>query len=57
MPKPSGKPISIIQGLEIYVTQSPSKTKRGKDRVWISVRQANPKKMESGRIALLCKRF
>ena len=42
MPKPSGKPIKIVDGLEIYVSEKKSKTGRGKDRIWISVRQDNP---------------
>ena len=44
MPKPSGKPIKIVDGLEIYVSKKKSKTGRGKDRIWISVRQDKPKK-------------
>jgi len=44
MPKPSGLPVYKVQGLEIYVTKAPSKTKKGKDRIWISVRQPAPKK-------------
>ena len=44
MPKPSGPPIVDIRGLKIYVTDEPSVTKRGKDRIWISVRQSSPKK-------------
>lgn len=43
MPKPSGLPVYKVQGLEIYVTKEPSKTKKGKDRIWISVRQSTPK--------------
>jgi hypothetical protein len=44
MPKPTGPSIKNVQGLEIYVTNEPSKTKKGKDRIWISVRQSKPKK-------------
>jgi len=44
MPKPTGPPVAIVEGLEIYVTKVPSKTGGGKNRVWISVRQAKPKK-------------
>ena len=45
MPKPPGSEhIKTVQGLEIYVTQEPAKTERGKDRIWITVNQANPKK-------------
>jgi hypothetical protein len=44
MPKPSGLPVHKVQGLEIYVTKQSSKTKRGKDRIWISVRQPTGKK-------------
>jgi hypothetical protein len=43
MPKPTGPPIKNVQGLENYVTNEPSKTKKGKDRIWISVRQSRPK--------------
>ena len=43
MPKPKGKPIKKIEGLEIYVELKKAKTK-GKDRLWVSVRQDNPKK-------------
>ena len=44
MPKPLGPPVATAEGLEIYVTREPSVTKRGKDRIWVSVRQAKPKK-------------
>jgi hypothetical protein len=44
MPKPTGSPIKTVDGLEIYVTEGPSKTGTGKDRIWVSVRQAKPKK-------------
>jgi hypothetical protein len=44
MPKPSGQPIAKVQGLEIYVTSKPSVTRRGRDRIWVSVRQSNSKK-------------
>lgn len=44
MPITRGLPVKIDDGLEIYVTKAPSKTGRGKDRIWISVRQAKPKR-------------
>ncbi len=44
MPRPTGVPVTTVDGLEIYVTRAPSITGRGNDRVWISVRQAEPKK-------------
>ena len=43
MPTPPGKPIKIVEGLEIYVTQKKAKTPKGKDRIWVSVRQKRPK--------------
>jgi len=46
MPKkmPGAKLVTKVQGLEIYVTNERAKTKRGKDRMWLSVRQSDPKK-------------
>ena len=44
MPKPKGQLISTVDGLEIYVNKSLSKTGTGKDRIWVSVRQVKPKK-------------
>ncbi len=44
MPKPKGPPITTVDGLEVYVSKEPSKTGRGRDRVWVSVRQETPKK-------------
>jgi len=43
MPKPRGKPIENVDGLEIYVLKCPSKTGKGKDRIWVCVRQKKPK--------------
>lgn len=42
MPKVSGKPIASVSGLDIYVKSMPAKRK-GKDRIWIQVRQNAPK--------------
>ena len=44
MPKPEGKPVREIEGLKIYVIKKEARTGRGKDRIWISVRQDRPKK-------------
>lgn len=44
MLKVSGPPIAKVQGLEIYVTSQPSKTGKGRDRIWVHVRQSRPKK-------------
>lgn len=44
MPKLPGAPIYSVKGLDIYVTSFPAKTETGRDRILISVRQANPKK-------------
>lgn len=43
MPKVSGKPIASVNGLDIYIRSQPAKRK-GKDRLWIQVRQKEPKK-------------
>jgi hypothetical protein len=40
----SGPPIRNVQGLEIYVTNQPSKTGKGRDRLWIHIRQRKSKK-------------
>ena len=37
------KPITIFEGLKIYGCYRPAR-KRGKDRIWISIRQDSPKK-------------
>ena len=42
MPKVSGKPIASVNGLDIYIQSMPAKS-RGKDRLWIQVRQNTPK--------------
>ena len=44
MPKLKGPADLSVDGLDVYVIRAPSKTGRGKDRVWISVRQDVPKK-------------
>jgi hypothetical protein len=44
MLKVSGPPVANVQGLEIHFTNHPSKTGRGKDRLWLHVRQSKPKK-------------
>ncbi len=45
MPKPKkGTLITTVKGLQIYVKESPSKTGTGRDRIWVSVRQAGSKK-------------
>lgn len=38
-----GKPVYTYQGIEIYVNPQPAKTKKGKDRVWIHIRQDDAK--------------
>jgi hypothetical protein len=42
--KIGGKLVHEYQGLTIYVSPRPAKTARGKDRVWIQIRQSDPKK-------------
>jgi len=44
MPRPTGSPIKTVDGLEIYINEQRSKTGTGKDRIWVSVRQAGTKK-------------
>lgn len=43
MPKVIGSPVARFHGLDIYATLQPSKTGKGKERIWIQVRQADPK--------------
>jgi hypothetical protein len=43
-PKIKGKPACEHEGLEIYVNPAPAKSTKGKDRVWIHIRQNDPKK-------------
>jgi len=35
--------IAEVEGLEIFVTPLKAKTSKGKDRIWVSVRQKEPK--------------
>jgi hypothetical protein len=44
--KIAGKPVYSYQGLDIYVNPQPAKTKRGKHRVWIHIRQEDPRLWE-----------
>jgi len=44
MPRPIGTLIETVEGLKISVARAPSKTGKGKDRIWVSVRQDEPKK-------------
>ncbi len=39
-----GRLIGRHEGIEIYVTPNNAKTQKGKDRVWIQIRQRTPKK-------------
>jgi hypothetical protein len=43
MPKVTGAPIARFHGLDIYATLLPSKTGKGKERIWVHVRQAGQK--------------
>jgi hypothetical protein len=42
MPKVKGEPVLRVEGLEIYVNHFPAK-REGRDRVWVQVRQKQPK--------------
>ena len=44
MTKITGKSIWSKQGFNIYLKSKKSKTGKGKDRVWIHIRQTKPKK-------------
>jgi hypothetical protein len=37
-------PVHTYEGLSVHVTPKPAKTGKGKDRVWIQVRQDQPTK-------------
>ena len=43
MKKISEKPVWSKKGFNIYVKTKKSKTGKGKDRVWIGIRQTTPK--------------
>ncbi len=42
MPRPTGEPTLKIKGLKIWVKHHPAK-RNGKDRIWVQVRQDEPK--------------
>jgi hypothetical protein len=42
-PKVGGKVIGRFKGLVIYGNLHKAKTEEGKDRIWIQIRQAEPK--------------
>jgi hypothetical protein len=42
MPKIRGNPVFVYEGLEIYISDQPAK-REGRDRLWISIRQKEPK--------------
>ena len=44
--KNGGKLLFSHEGLEVYITEQKSKTGRGKDRVWFTIRQGEDKKWE-----------
>ena len=52
MSKTIGTPIASFHGLDIYATSHPSKTGKGKNRLWLEIKQNAPKKWRT--TALLC---
>jgi hypothetical protein len=42
--KISGKRFRLIHGFEVYVNHQPAKTAKGKDRIWIHIRQPDKPK-------------
>ena len=43
-PKITGKVIGKFKGLVIYAKLNEAKTEKGKDRIWIQIRQTGPRR-------------
>lgn len=41
--KIQGRRVSLGHGLEVFVHPQPAKTRRGRDRIWLHIRQTDPK--------------